>query len=138
MEHTITIINNLIVVDNLLAISFFDGVLGKFFRDGTSPCDKTEGSGKGSKTEIALMAVVGVLVVHVVFLLSSILPTLDERRNPGRGFSGARQLGHESAETAQGPRRPRRQLCLVIAVADQVLAQDSVSPGLEAAPTDFR
>ena len=31
-----------------------------------------------------------------------------------------------------------RHLCLVIAAADQVLAQDSVSPGLEAAATDFR
>lgn len=31
-----------------------------------------------------------------------------------------------------------RHLCLVIASADQVLAQDRVSPGLEAAATDFR
>ena len=31
-----------------------------------------------------------------------------------------------------------RHLCLVIAAADQVLAQDRVSPGLEAAATDFR
>lgn len=31
-----------------------------------------------------------------------------------------------------------RHLCRVIAAADQVLAQDSVSPGLEAAATDFR
>ena len=31
-----------------------------------------------------------------------------------------------------------RHLCVVIAAADQVLAQDSVSPGLEAAATDFR
>ncbi len=31
-----------------------------------------------------------------------------------------------------------RHLCLVIAAAEQVLAQDRVSPGLEAAATDFR
>ena len=43
--------------------------------------------------------------------------------------------GHRVAYKRTGE---ARHLCLVIAAAEQVLARDSVSPGLEAAATDFR